>query len=105
MIRRPQDRSTHRPSRSAIKAIAESGGAFVTGRGHSSRFAGDVVVIGGCGRAGLPLAVALADRGARVAIYDVSVAAVEAVNGGPPPVRPHPAAVPLRPAPPPPPPG
>src|SRR5258708_3573716 len=96
MIRRPQDRSTHRPSRSALKPIAESGGAFVTGRGKSSRVAGDVVVIGGCGRAGLPLAVALADRGARVAIYDVSVAAVEAVNGGRLPFREPAAELPLR---------
>ena len=32
----------------------------------------DVVVIGGCGHVGLPLALAFADRGARVAIYDVS---------------------------------
>jgi UDP-N-acetyl-D-mannosaminuronic acid dehydrogenase len=42
----------------------------------------DVVVIGGCGHVGLPLALAFADRGARVAIYDVSEAAVAAVNAG-----------------------
>jgi len=36
----------------------------------------DVVVIGGCGHVGLPLALAFADRGARVGIYDVSEAAV-----------------------------
>src|SRR5713226_6530047 len=42
----------------------------------------DVVLIGGCGRAGLPLAIAFADRGARVGIYDVSEAAVETVNAG-----------------------
>jgi UDP-N-acetyl-D-mannosaminuronic acid dehydrogenase len=42
----------------------------------------DVVVIGGCGHVGLPLALAFADRGLRVVIYDVSVAAVEAVNAG-----------------------
>jgi UDP-N-acetyl-D-mannosaminuronic acid dehydrogenase len=40
----------------------------------------DVVVIGGCGHVGLPLAIAFADRGARVAIYDVSETAVEYVN-------------------------
>lgn len=40
----------------------------------------DVVVIGGCGRVGLPLAIAFADRGARVGIYDVSAGAVSAVN-------------------------
>ena len=42
----------------------------------------DVVVIGGCGHVGLPLALAFADRGAKVAIYDVSEAAVGAVNAG-----------------------
>jgi UDP-N-acetyl-D-mannosaminuronic acid dehydrogenase len=41
-----------------------------------------VVVIGGCGHVGLPLALAFADRGASVGIYDVSEAAVAAVNGG-----------------------
>ena len=42
----------------------------------------DVVVIGGCGHVGLPLALAFADRGAKVAIYDVSEASVAAVNSG-----------------------
>ncbi|MEY9925981.1 UDP-N-acetyl-D-mannosaminuronic acid dehydrogenase [Catenulispora sp. GP43] len=43
-------------------------------------FAHDVVVIGGGGHVGLPLAIALADRGASVVVYDVSAEAVEAVN-------------------------
>src|SRR5690348_17035562 len=42
----------------------------------------DVVVIGGCGHVGLPLALAFADRGARVGIYDVSEIAVATVNSG-----------------------
>ncbi|MGH3251544.1 MAG: nucleotide sugar dehydrogenase [Trebonia sp.] len=42
----------------------------------------DLVVIGGCGHVGLPLAIAFADRGAKVAIYDVSESAVESVNAG-----------------------
>src|ERR1700755_1522374 len=42
----------------------------------------DGVVIGGCGHVGLPLALAFADRGARVGIYDVSEAAVATVNSG-----------------------
>jgi UDP-N-acetyl-D-mannosaminuronic acid dehydrogenase len=42
----------------------------------------DVVVIGGCGHVGLPLALAFADRGARVGIYDVSQASVDMVNAG-----------------------
>jgi len=52
----------------------------VTGPVRQDEFDLDVVVIGGCGHVGLPLAIALADRGARVGIYDVSQAAVEAVN-------------------------
>jgi UDP-N-acetyl-D-mannosaminuronic acid dehydrogenase len=52
----------------------------VTGPALRDDFELDVVVIGGCGHVGLPLAIALADRGARVGIYDVSQAAVETVN-------------------------
>jgi UDP-N-acetyl-D-mannosaminuronic acid dehydrogenase len=43
-------------------------------------FENDVVVIGGCGHVGLPLAIAFAERGARVSIYDLSESAVESVN-------------------------
>ena len=46
------------------------------------QFDRDVVVIGGCGHVGLPLAIAFADRGATVGIYDVSQAAVDTVNAG-----------------------
>ena len=42
----------------------------------------DAVVIGGCGHVGLPLAIALADRGASVLVYDVSETAVGLVNDG-----------------------
>jgi UDP-N-acetyl-D-mannosaminuronic acid dehydrogenase len=52
----------------------------VTGPALQDDFELDVVVIGGCGHVGLPLAIALADRGARVGIYDVSETAVETVN-------------------------
>jgi UDP-N-acetyl-D-mannosaminuronic acid dehydrogenase len=47
-----------------------------------SSFDHDVVVIGGCGHVGLPLAIAFADRGVRVAIYDVGASAVDIVNAG-----------------------
>ncbi len=43
-------------------------------------FSHDIVVIGGCGRVGLPLAIAFADRGASVVIYDINEAAVALVN-------------------------
>ena len=56
----------------------------------------DAVVIGGCGHVGLPLAIALASRGARVGIYDVSQAAVETVNAGRLPFAEPGAAEPLR---------
>lgn len=47
-----------------------------------STFDLDVVVMGGCGHVGLPLAIAFASRGLRVAIYDINQAAVDTVNGG-----------------------
>jgi UDP-N-acetyl-D-mannosaminuronic acid dehydrogenase len=47
-----------------------------------AQFTYDVVVVGGAGHVGLPLAIALADRGARVQIYDVSDTAVDLVNRG-----------------------
>jgi UDP-N-acetyl-D-mannosaminuronic acid dehydrogenase len=45
-------------------------------------FERDVVVIGGCGHVGLPLAIAFAGRGAQTAVYDVNPAAVELVSTG-----------------------
>jgi UDP-N-acetyl-D-mannosaminuronic acid dehydrogenase len=56
----------------------------------------DAVVIGGCGHVGLPLAIALADRGAKIGIYDVSQAAVDTVNAGQLPFAEPGAAEPLR---------
>ena len=45
-------------------------------------FTDDVAVIGGCGRVGLPLGVALASRGLSVVLYDINARAVECVNTG-----------------------
>jgi UDP-N-acetyl-D-mannosaminuronic acid dehydrogenase len=42
----------------------------------------DVVVVGGCGHVGLPLAIAFAQRGLRVAAYDIDPAAVTSVGAG-----------------------
>jgi UDP-N-acetyl-D-mannosaminuronic acid dehydrogenase len=55
--------------------------------GRACSFSRDVVVIGGCGHVGLPLAVALAGRGASVACYDVNEGAIAAVSSGVPPFR------------------
>ncbi len=49
----------------------------------------DVVVIGGCGHVGLPLSIALAERGARVLISDISAPSVEMVNAGVMPFQEH----------------
>jgi UDP-N-acetyl-D-mannosaminuronic acid dehydrogenase len=49
---------------------------------RDASFDRDVVVIGGCGHVGLPLAIALADRGANVAIYDINPDAVSRVSQG-----------------------
>ncbi len=48
----------------------------------NARFPSDVVLVGGCGHVGLPLGIALADRGASVLLYDVSESAVKLVNDG-----------------------
>jgi UDP-N-acetyl-D-mannosaminuronic acid dehydrogenase len=50
--------------------------------GPASDFDHDVVVVGGAGHVGLPLAIAFADRGLRVAVYDISPDAVQTVNDG-----------------------
>jgi UDP-N-acetyl-D-mannosaminuronic acid dehydrogenase len=42
----------------------------------------DVVVVGGCGHAGLPLGIALGECGLRVTLYDTNEAAVALVNDG-----------------------
>ncbi len=68
----------------------------MAGREHSGRFACDVVIVGGCGHVGLPLAVAFAQRGARVVSYDVAAAAVDSVNAGRLPFHEPAAELPLR---------
>jgi len=45
-------------------------------------FSHDVVVVGGCGHVGLPLALAFAERGLRTIAYDISDAAVKTVSDG-----------------------
>ncbi len=42
----------------------------------------DVVVVGGCGHVGLPLGLALADRGRSVVLFDVDSGATSSVNAG-----------------------
>jgi UDP-N-acetyl-D-mannosaminuronic acid dehydrogenase len=49
---------------------------------RTQQFPADVVVVGGCGHVGLPLAIAFADRGASVLLYDISQDAVKRVNDG-----------------------
>lgn len=53
----------------------------------SARYDHDVVVVGGVGHAGLPLAIAFASRGLQVCIFDVNEAAVNTVNAGELPFR------------------
>ncbi len=42
----------------------------------------DVVVVGGCGHVGLPLALALARSGLRVSVFDINPESVDQVNAG-----------------------
>lgn len=55
----------------------------------------DVCVVGGCGRVGLPLGIALAARGLSVLLYDIDAAAVDRVNSGVMPFDEEGAAAPL----------
>ncbi|TXL57596.1 nucleotide sugar dehydrogenase [Aeromicrobium terrae] len=48
----------------------------------SPAFERDVVVVGGCGRVGLPLAIAFAKEGQNVAAYDLNELTVKTVNDG-----------------------
>jgi UDP-N-acetyl-D-mannosaminuronic acid dehydrogenase len=50
-------------------------------------FAYDVVVVGGAGHVGLPLAIAFASRGLKVCIYDINEKSVATVLGGELPFR------------------
>jgi UDP-N-acetyl-D-mannosaminuronic acid dehydrogenase len=50
-------------------------------------FERDVVVVGGCGHVGLPLAIAFASRGLSVGIYDIDENAVAEVGAGQMPFR------------------
>jgi UDP-N-acetyl-D-mannosaminuronic acid dehydrogenase len=50
--------------------------------GNAGPFARDVVIVGGCGRVGLPLGIAFASRGLAVTLYDINARAVDVVNSG-----------------------
>lgn len=52
------------------------------GRGVLAERQLDLCVVGGCGRAGLPLALAFARAGLTVGIYDINVRSVELVRSG-----------------------
>ncbi|HVE94888.1 MAG TPA: nucleotide sugar dehydrogenase [Acidimicrobiales bacterium] len=45
-------------------------------------FTVDIAIVGGCGRVGLPLGLALADRGLSVVLYDRNAEAVDTVRAG-----------------------
>ncbi|MGQ0805189.1 MAG: nucleotide sugar dehydrogenase [Actinomycetota bacterium] len=42
----------------------------------------DVVIVGGCGHVGLPLGLALAERGLQVELFDIDATACEVINDG-----------------------
>src|SRR5437879_10679132 len=42
----------------------------------------DLVIVGGCGHVGLPLALSFADVGCRVGIYDIDATKIERVRSG-----------------------
>ncbi len=62
----------------------ELGGFAVGSRGP---LALDVVIVGGCGHVGLPLALSLAETGYRVGIDDIDAAKIDRVRAGDVPFR------------------
>src|SRR5450631_795787 len=50
--------------------------------GNAAKWGTDVIILGGCGHVGLPLGLALADAGLKVALCDLNQAAVDRVNSG-----------------------
>jgi UDP-N-acetyl-D-mannosaminuronic acid dehydrogenase len=63
-----------------VPTVATVGQVSAADLQRVDEFTHDVVVIGGCGHVGLPLAIAFADRGAAVLIYDISDSNVRLVN-------------------------
>jgi UDP-N-acetyl-D-mannosaminuronic acid dehydrogenase len=63
-----------------VTAVVTDPALIDASAGPPGRADWDVVVIGGAGRVGLPLSIALAERGARVLVCDISESAVAAVN-------------------------
>ncbi|MEU4695292.1 nucleotide sugar dehydrogenase [Actinoplanes sp. NPDC023714] len=69
----PQHRD---PTRHRSRSVGLGGNTPV----GTKQFTRDVVIIGGCGRVGLPLGIALASRGQSVTLYDINETAVSTVN-------------------------
>jgi UDP-N-acetyl-D-mannosaminuronic acid dehydrogenase len=67
-------------SSKASSAVRSSSAAAQ--RTEGPRFDHDVVVVGGCGHAGLPLGIALGQCGMSVVLFDTDKAAVDIVNEG-----------------------
>src|SRR6266849_3462380 len=64
-------------------------GWFMSTRNHNLAAMNelDLVIVGGCGHVGLPLALSLAESGYRVGINDIDEAKIEQVGGGKVPFR------------------
>lgn len=54
----------------------------MTSRNQQPTSIGSVAIVGGCGRVGLPLGIALADRGVPTTLVDINERAVATVNAG-----------------------
>ena len=77
-------RSSRRPRRARrkVRSLLFLPGSSSSLPGVGAVWTGDVTVLGGCGHVGLPLGLALADAGLKVALYDVNLAAVDRVGSG-----------------------
>src|SRR5438034_8532002 len=76
-------------SSSTVGRLAPFRGEFMSTRKHNLPAMNDLdlVIVGGCGHVGLPLALSLAETGYRVGIDDIDAAKIERVKSGEVPFR------------------
>jgi UDP-N-acetyl-D-mannosaminuronic acid dehydrogenase len=65
-----------------LKDVSRSRPLLATGQSAGRDFDLDLVIVGGCGHVGLPLALLFASTGARVGIYDIETEKMERVSKG-----------------------
>ena len=82
MLLNSQSLESNNPSRPPADTVRMNCQKPTIFRNFGGYMSFDLVVIGGGGHVGLPLAIMLSSRGVNTAIYDISKSAVEGINAG-----------------------